>query len=104
MRFKLFFIPMVEAVLKSPIREENGTTVLTHFTRAYYVWARDAQDAAELVRHDVAEDATVVEMDSPSERDLNDVPNDLKSVITLDCGRGICWRSGRAFFSDDESG
>ncbi len=94
---------MVEGRLRHPVRQEDGPGIISRFARSYYVWARDEADAVELVRRDVSDEAELAAAETPIERRLQDVPDKLRPIIALDQGRGVCWRSGRAFFPTDET-
>jgi len=102
MGHRLFHIPVVEAVLSVALYEERGNDSVSRFTRAYYVWARDEEDALELIKADLSEEATVVSAERPIERHLNETPHQLRSILELDSGRGVAWRSGRVFFHSVE--
>ena len=103
MAHRLFYIAPVEGRLREMRRDEDGGHAISRFARSYYVWARDEADALDLVTMDLSCDAEIITAEAPIERRLDDVPADLRPIITLDCGRGVCWRSGRVFFPDDSS-
>jgi hypothetical protein len=100
-RLALFFVPVVEAVLREPVLDAETGQQLSHFARSYYVWARDNTDAANLARFDVEEEGSFQQAEPPVARAVDDVPASVRSVVMLDTGRGVCWRSGRAFYNPE---
>lgn len=101
-RTRLFYFPEVEARLNQPVTSENGLQSLSRFVRSYYVRGRDEKDALSLLARDIAEEgAELISADGLQVCPDNNVPSELRGKLLKRWGRGVCWRSGRAFYQVD---
>jgi hypothetical protein len=99
MTYRVYRVPSVTCALHQPVRAEEGEETLTHYMRSYFVVAASAEDALEVVREDVRQDAaTLLDAEAPEERPAREVPVGLVTRWTLAKQRGVCWKSGRTFF------
>ena len=94
---RLYHVPSVVCALDAPIEGPAGEGPLSHYSRSYYVVADGEDDAMALIRAEERKClASVLDFDPPIAVDLMAVPRDMRAA--LKGGRGIKWKSGRAFF------
>lgn len=99
MVYRIYRVPSVTCALNQPVRAKEGSETLTNYMRSYFVAATSVQDALEIVREDVRQEAaTMLDAEAPEERPAGDVPVGLMQRWTLTKARGVCWKSGRTFF------
>lgn len=93
----LFRAPMVDVVLQRAIQLDSGETV-RNYTRGFYIQARDLPDAMTLLSHHVAgERGEIIAMDPVYA--VKELPSDLLArTLNPAEGRGVIWKSGRAFY------
>ena len=94
---RLYFMPSVVCVLDAAVQGPEGEGSLSHYSRSYYVKARDERAAIALVREAEREaGATALEFEAPRPADEREVPDDVRRAVRG--GYGVKWRSGRVFF------
>jgi hypothetical protein len=99
----IYHVPSADFILSVPISVDGGSKQVSRYMRSYYVRAASVEDAGDIVREDGRhEGAVVVEMESPKLRHPSDLPIWLRARLVLNRGRGVCWRSGRAFYPQDD--
>jgi hypothetical protein len=99
----LYRLPDVLFTLPEPIRAaESEGDLLQRYYRAYIVRARNPDDAIEVVREDgTREGARFLGSEPPTHASLLQVPAWLLPRVALTWNRGVVWRSGRVFYTDD---
>lgn len=99
MKYTVYRIPSTTCVLNAPVAVDDGAERLTHYSRSYFVTALTPDDALEVLREDVAADgATLLDAEAPEQSSAAAVPIGRLQRLALERKRGVCWRSGRAFF------
>ena len=95
---RLYFIPSVVWVLDQPQSVDDRQGPVRHYARSYYVVATDDKDAMELVRaEEERSGATLLDCESPISKREDLVAAEIGNRFAPG-GRGVKWRSGRAFF------
>ena len=95
---RIYHVPSVVGVLDEPMPGPNGEGSFSHYSRSYYVIAENEDDAIELVRGEERRlGASLLESDPPVLVGEKSAPAELRKVLRG--GRGVKWKSGRAFFS-----
>ena len=90
-------MPTVICVLDVAVQDPEGEGPLSHYSRSYYVVARDEEDAITLVREAERDGgATTLEFETPRPATEREIPDDVRRALRG--GRGVKWKSGRVFF------
>jgi hypothetical protein len=99
----LYRLPDVLLSLAEPLRSvDTGGQILQRYYRAYIVRAWTPDDAIEVVREDATRDgAQFLRSHAPTRASLLQVPAWLLPRAALARNRGVVWRSGRVFYTDD---
>jgi len=99
----IYHVPSADFILSAPISGDGGSDQVSRYMRSYYVRAASVEDAGDIVREDGGrEGAVVVEMAPPKLRHPSDLPLWLRARLVFNRGRGVSWRSGRAFYPQED--
>lgn len=98
----IYYVPSVDCMLRAPVPLAPEGKPVSRYLRTYFVRATSIDDAVSVVQSDVERDGAVVsEMEPPDPRELAQLPFWLLPRLLVARGRGVCWRSGRAFYAED---